>query len=92
MRELESFLFRAVEPDLDRTGLGLRLRYLSGGMSPAARLVQGRVLPERSGYYIGARMAEPLVAERGVASAARAPAADFEAAATRESAGQAAGA
>jgi hypothetical protein len=92
MRELESFLFRAVEPDLDRTGLGLRLRYLSGGMSPAARLVQGRVLPERSGYYIGARMADPLVAERGVASAARAPAADFEAAATRQSAGQAKGA
>jgi hypothetical protein len=92
MRELESFLFRAVEPDLDRTGLGLRLRYLSGGMSPAARLVQGRVLPERSGYYIGARMAEPLVAERGVASAVRAPAADFEAATTRESAGRAVGA
>jgi hypothetical protein len=92
MRELESFLFRAVEPDLDRTGLGLRLRYLSGGMSPAARLVQGRVLPERSGYYIGARMAEPLVAERGVASAARAPAAEFEAAATRQSAGRAVGA
>lgn len=92
MRELESFLFRAVEPDLDRAGLGLRLRYLSGGMSPAARLVQGRVLPERSGYYIGARMAEPLVAERGLASAARAPAADFEAAAARQSAGRAVGA
>jgi hypothetical protein len=92
MRELESFLFRAAEPDLDRTGLGLRLRYLSGGMSPAARLVQGRVLPERSGYYIGARMAEALVAERGVAAAARAPAADFAAAATRQSAGRAVGA
>ncbi len=92
MRELESFLFRAAAPDLDRTGLGLRLRYLSGGMSPAARLVQGRVLPERSGYYIGARMAEALVAERGVAAAARAPAADFTAAATRQSAGRAVGA
>ncbi len=92
MRELESFLFRAVEPDLDHTGLGLRLRYLSGGMSPAARLVQGRVLPERSGYYIGARMAEALVAERGVASAARAAAADFTAAAARQSAGRAMGA
>jgi len=92
MRELESFLFRAVEPDLDRTGLGLRLRYLSGGMSPAARLVQGRVLPERSGYYIGARMAEALVAERGMAVAVRAPVADFAAAATRQSAGRAVGA
>ena len=92
MRELESFLFRAVEPDLDRAGLGLRLRYLSGGMSPAARLVQGRVLPERSGYYIGARMAEPLVAERGLASAARAPLTDFGTAAARQSAGRAVGA
>lgn len=92
MREQEAFLFRAAEPDLDRTGLGLRLRYLSGGMSPAARLVQGRVLPERSGYYIGARMAEPLVAERGVAVAVRATAAEFETASARASAGRAVGA
>ena len=92
LRELESFLFRAVEPDLDRAGLGLRLRYLSGGMSPAARLVQGRVLPERCGYYLGARMAEPLVTERGIAAAVRAPAADFEAASARVSAGRAMGA
>ena len=92
MRELESSLFHAVEPDLDRTGLGLRLRFLSGGMSPAARLAQGRVLPERSGYYIGMRMAEPLVAERGVAAAVRAAAAEFEAAAARVAAGRAVGA
>jgi predicted Zn-dependent protease DUF2268 len=92
MRELESFLFRAAEPDLDHSGLGLRLRYLSGGMSPAARLVQGRVLPERCGYYLGARMVEPLVAERGVASAARATTAEFEAATARQAAGRAVGA
>ncbi len=92
MRELEAFLFRAVEPDLDRSGLGLRLRLLSGGMSPAARLAQGRVLPERCGYYVGARMAEPLVAERGVASAVRAAAAEFEAAAARAVPGRAVGA
>jgi len=92
MRELESFLFRAAEPDLDRTGLGLRLRYLSGGMSPAARLVAGRVLPERSGYYVGARMTEALVAERGVASAARSAAAEFTAAAGRQAADRAVGA
>ncbi len=92
MRELEAFLFRAIEPDLDRSGLGLRLRLLSGGTSPAARLAQGRVLPERCGYYIGARMAEPLVAERGVASAARAAAVEFEAAAARAVPGRAVGA
>ena len=27
-------------------------------MSPAARLIAGRVIPERSGYYLGHRMAE----------------------------------
>lgn len=77
LRELEVFLFRAVRPELDRTGLGLRLRWLTGGMSPAARLVQGRVLPERGGYYLGARMTEALVAERGVPFAARAAADEF---------------
>ena len=78
LRELEAFLRRAVEPDLDRAALGLRLRYLSGGMSPAARLVGGRVLPERSGYYLGHRMTEALVAERGLAASARAAAREFQ--------------
>lgn len=77
LRELDAFLRRSAEPDLERAGLGLRLRYLSGGMSPGARLVNGRVLPERSGYYLGWRMAESLVAERGIVEAIRAPARDF---------------
>ncbi len=74
MRELDAFLRRAAEPDLDRSGLGLRLRYLSGGVSPAARLALGRVLPERSGYYLGYRMTEAIVAARGIAEALRASA------------------
>jgi hypothetical protein len=78
LREMESFLRRAVEPDLDRSGLGLRLRYLSGGMSPSARLVGGRVIPERAGYYLGYRMTEALVAERGLAEALRAGAQEFQ--------------
>ncbi len=78
LREMEAFLRRAVEPDLENSGLGLRLRYLSGGMSPAARLVNGRVIPERAGYYLGYRMAEALVAERGLAAAVRAPAQEFQ--------------
>ncbi len=80
LRELEAFLRRSVDPELDRAALGLRLRYLSGGMNPAARLVSGRVIPERSGYYLGFRMVEALVAERGLAAALRAPAAEFQAA------------
>ena len=78
LREMESFLRRALEPDLERSGLGLRLRYLSGGMSPSARLVAGRVIPERTGYYLGFRMAEALVADRGLAEALRAPVQEFQ--------------
>lgn len=78
MRELESFLRRAVRDELDQAGLGLRLRYLLGGVSAAARLVQGKVVPERSGYYLGWRMTEALVEQQGLARALRAPAAAFE--------------
>jgi predicted Zn-dependent protease DUF2268 len=78
LREMEAFLRRVIEPDLDRSGLGLRLRYLSGGMSPSARLVGGRVIPERAGYYLGYRMTEALVGERTLREAIRASAADFQ--------------
>lgn len=74
VRELEAVALRAVTEDLDRAGLGLRLRYLSGGMSDEARTVDRYVLPERSGYYLGARMVEAAIAERGIAWAIRASA------------------
>jgi hypothetical protein len=72
LRELDAFLRRASAGDLDSSGLGLRLRYLSGGMSPAARLLAGKVLPERSGYYLGLRLVETYFAEHGAASTVRA--------------------
>lgn len=72
LRELDAFLRRASATDLESTGLGLRLRYLSGGMSPAARLLAGKVLPERSGYYLGLRLVENYLAEHGAASTVRA--------------------
>ncbi|MEZ4454969.1 MAG: DUF2268 domain-containing putative Zn-dependent protease [Gemmatimonadales bacterium] len=78
LRETEAFLRRAAHHDLDRSGIGLRLRFLSGGLSPASRLALGRVLPERAGYYLGYRMVEDLVASRGIAPALRAPAVEFE--------------
>lgn len=77
IRELDAFLRRAAAPDLDTTGLGLRLRYLSGGMSPTARLSAGKVLPERSGYYLGLRLVESYLAERGAASTVRAAAGEM---------------
>jgi hypothetical protein len=74
VRELESVLSHVVVDDLDRAGLGLRLRWLSGGMSDDARTVQRYLLPERAGYYLGTRMVESVVAERGIAWALRADA------------------
>ena len=74
MRELESALMRAIQPELDQAGLGLRLRYLSGGMSDEARTVDRYLLPERGGYYLGARMVEPAIAARGLPWAIRASA------------------
>lgn len=74
VRELDAFLRRSAIAELDRRGLGLRLRFLSGGMNPASRLVAGRVLPERSGYYLGFRLVESYLAEHGLAATVRAPA------------------
>ena len=48
-REIEPVLHRALVTDGDRAALGLRLRYLSGGMSDEARTVERTVLPERAG-------------------------------------------
>lgn len=80
MRELDAFIRRAAHHDLDRSGIGLRLRFLSGGLAPASRIALGRVLPERSGYYLGHRMAEALINEIGLPAALRAPAEEFDAA------------
>jgi len=74
IRELEAVLARAVGDDLDRAGLGLRLRFLSGGMSEESRTVQRHVIPERAGYFLGARMVENAIATRGLPWALRAAA------------------
>ena len=76
-RELDAFLRRAGAPELESRGLGLRLRYLAGGTRPAARLVGGKVLPERAGYYWGARLVEAYVTQAGLAQAVRAAAREF---------------
>ena len=79
VRQLETIAARAVSKDLDRCGLGLRLRYLSGGVSDEARTVDRYVLPERTGYYLGARLCEPAVSAHGLAWAIRASAAEIAA-------------
>ena len=77
VRELEPMIAKALSNDLDRAGLGLRLRYLSGGMSDDARTVDRRVFPERSGYFLGAKMVEAAVNARGLSWAARASTAEI---------------
>ena len=74
VRELEPAIARALAADIDTAGLGLRLRWLSGGMSDESRTADRHVLPERSGYYAGARLVEPALAARGPAWAVRASA------------------
>jgi hypothetical protein len=83
VRELETQLLRFAKTDCDQAALGLRLRYLSGGMSDDARTMDRVVAPERAGYYIGARLAEPAINANGLAWAIRASAAEFLAIADR---------
>ena len=80
-REVEPVLQRAASRDFDRAALGLRLRYLSGGMSDEARTVDRVVLPERAGYFLGARMVEPAINARGFSWSVRASAEELLAAA-----------
>ncbi len=78
VREMEPTLVRTIAGELDEAGLGLRLKYLSGGVSDAARAIDERhVIPERAGYYLGARMVETAIATRGLAWAVRASAAEL---------------
>ncbi len=79
LRQLEAFLRQSLRDELGNRGLGYRLRFLSGGMSPSQRMVGGRVIPERSGYYIGHRMVEAISAELGIPRALRATALECQA-------------
>jgi hypothetical protein len=74
IREIEPMLGRLMSDELDRRGLGLRLRYLSSGLSDEARRADRMVIPERSGYYMGARFARAAIAGRGLAWTLRASA------------------
>jgi hypothetical protein len=78
LRELEAFLTHHLRDELDNSGLGYRLRYLTGGASPSHRLVGGKVIPERAGYYLGHRMVETAIVELGLATALRTEASAFE--------------
>jgi hypothetical protein len=74
VREMEPTVTRSLVGNLDSAGLGLRLKYLSDGMTDERRKAGDQVLPERSGYYVGARMVEHAIAMRGYAWTVRATA------------------
>ena len=74
IRELEAVVRQAVAGELNGRGLGLRLKYLSDGVSEITRTVNRSVLPERSGYFVGARMVESAVETRGLEWTVRAAA------------------
>ena len=74
LRELEAFLRRAITEELHHTGIGYRLRYFAGGTGVSSRRLAGKILPERSGYYLGHRMVESYVTQHDIAKALRASA------------------
>lgn len=77
VRELEPMIARALASELDERALGLRLRYLLGGTSEETRTIDRIVIPERSGYFVGTRMVEAAVAQRGLPWAIRASAGEI---------------
>jgi hypothetical protein len=79
IRELEPVVRQAAMAEANDKGLGLRLKYLSDGVSEITRTVNRSVLPERSGYYLGAKMVEPAVNANGFEWAVRASAQEIEA-------------
>jgi hypothetical protein len=60
--------------EFDNAALGLRLRFLSSGMSDESRLVDRTILPERAGYFVGSRLVAPALELNGAAWAVRAAA------------------
>lgn len=74
IREMGPVVTRSLIGSFDKAGLGLRLKYLSDGMSEDSRRVGDYIVPERCGYYIGARMVEYAMATKGPIWATRASA------------------
>jgi hypothetical protein len=79
VRELEPVIRQAAAADAEQKGLGMRLKYLSDGVSEVTRTVNRSVLPERSGYFYGARMVESAIDARGLEWAIRASAQEIDA-------------
>jgi hypothetical protein len=74
IRELEQVVTKSVLSEFDNAALGLRLRFLSSGLSDEARTLDRTVVPERAGYFVGSRLVGPAIEMNGAAWAVRAAA------------------
>jgi len=83
VRELEAHLLRFAKTEYDQAALGLRLRYLSGGMSDEARTIDRVIAPERAGYFLGTLLTQPAIDANGLSWAVRASATELFAIADR---------
>ncbi|MEO8575049.1 MAG: hypothetical protein ABI556_00045 [Gemmatimonadales bacterium] len=79
IREMGPVVARSLIGSFEKTGLGLRLKYLSDGMSEDARRIGDYVVPDRCGYYIGAQMVEQALLTKGAAWTVRASALEIAA-------------
>ncbi|HEX2722253.1 MAG TPA: hypothetical protein VHM24_05000 [Gemmatimonadaceae bacterium] len=77
IREMGPVVARSLMGSFEKSGLGLRLKYLSDGMSEEARRIGDYVVPDRCGYYIGAQMVEQAMIMKGAAWTVRASAAEI---------------
>ena len=77
IREMGPVVARSLIGSFEKSGLGLRLKYLSDGMSEEARRVGDYVVPDRCGYYIGAQMVEQAMQMKGAAWTVRASATEI---------------
>jgi hypothetical protein len=77
IREMGPVVARSLIGSFEKSGLGLRLKYLSDGMSEEARRVGDYVVPDRCGYYIGAQMVEQAIQTKGAAWTVRASATEI---------------
>lgn len=71
LRERERSLHTLLAADLDQSGLGLVLRWLTPDTPPSVRTVGGIVVPPGAGRYLGWRMTADRVARVGIREALR---------------------
>jgi hypothetical protein len=70
IRELEPSITRSILSEFDNAALGLRLRFLSGGMPDESRLVDRTVVPEMNGPAWAVRAAAHEVIDVAESTAA----------------------